>query len=167
MSSIEYINSVVLTAAASSVTFDNIPDYYEDLIMNVMYTPQISGYGLKIRFGQTESSVDSGTNYSHTRLYGSGSAATSGRLSNDTGAWINWSGTATNVNSPVEVNIFSYSNTNIYKTFLSNATGTASSYGSESLVDLWRSTNAIGKIELTAYSGNINAGSTFTLWGVR
>lgn len=160
MSSIEYINSVVLTASATSVSFSDIPQNYQDLII------QVNGYGnandtvIYFRYN----GVSTGTLYSTTRLLGYTGGAISNRYSNvnqhmAAGNWSNIS------SSTLIVNILSYSNNNIFKTLLSEWADNSESPGVH--VGLFRSTNPISSIEIYVDSGSQVSGSTFTLWGVR
>lgn len=159
MSSIKYINSVTLTDATPSITFSNIPDYYEDLIVNV------SGYGtvndrvINFRFN----GVSSGSLYSTTRFLGYSAGVFASRYENQNQymAAGNWSDANS---SYLLVNILSYSNNNIFKTLLSEWKDNTEGVGLHS--GLFRSTDSISSIEISVNSGNHVAGSTFTLWGV-
>jgi hypothetical protein len=56
-----------------------------------------------------------------------------------------------------------YSNTTTYKTALTRSN---SPYGTEAAVNLWRNTSAITSITLFIQSSTLNAGTTFTLYGI-
>ena len=58
-----------------------------------------------------------------------------------------------------------YANTTTFKTYLARYNATSTQLSDE--VALWRSTAAINSITLTAVSANFNAGSTFTLYGIK
>jgi len=160
MSSIEYINSMVLTASVTSVNFSNIPQNYQDLII------QVNGYGtvndrvIYFRYN----GVSTGTLYSTTRLLGYAGGAISDRYSNVNQhmAAGNWSNVSS---STLIVNILSYSNNNIFKTLLSEWADNSESPGVH--IGLFRSTNPISSIEIYVDSGSQVSGSTFTLWGIR
>lgn len=163
MSSIEYINSVVLTDnATTTITFSSIPQNYTDLILTM------SERSSQLRNSLFRFNGDTGTNYSTTRLAGNGSAASSARNSNETyiqGASVLSGMSSTNPTISI-LNILSYSNTNIFKTTLEE--GGAAGTEVNSHVGLWRSTNAINSISLILNgAGNYISGDTFTLWGVR
>jgi len=163
MSSIEYINSIVLTAPAASISFINIPDYYEDLKVTFSSTNLGNDYSPAIRFNSATSL------YSFTRITGNGSSVASYRASNY--GWIIGSfGTVTNYLFSGEIDILSYSNNNIFKTCLIS-NGNASNVGVVNLVGLWRSTDPISEINfignLATSTAEFASGSTFTLWGVR
>ena len=67
------ITSNTLTSATASVTFSSISGTYTDLVLVVSAQSASTNVDLAMRFNS-----DSGTNYSNTRLYGTGSAAGSG-----------------------------------------------------------------------------------------
>lgn len=168
MSSIEYINSVVLTATAATATFSNIPQNYADLFIscNIRFG---AASGSKIRFNS-----DSGSNYSETSLFNT-SVAFSGRASNITSIYNNLNqGDATNTNdfTPYQINLIGYSNSSIFKTILwewgtgGNLQGSNSEVGV--LTGLWRNQSTITSIELSPFNATTyQPGSNFTLWGVR
>ncbi len=139
------ITFLSITQIYTDLVFVNVPGYTEDGYINLM------------RFNS-----DSGNNYSHTRLRGTGSVANSSRQSNISYAHGGWAATTFPVNI---IHINNYSNTTTYKTIL-----TRSGYSSGNVaafVSLWRDTAAISNITFTHESGfNFTAGSTFTLYGI-
>lgn len=156
----EPIASQTLGASAASVTFSSIPGTYTDLVLVCMIksTGAASSSGGTARFN-----TDSGSNYSHTILYDVGSIRGANndrvRMFGDipTGAFAN-----------AIVQIMSYANTNVNKTFLSNY-GEAGS-GISRIVGLWRSTAAITTVTLYSNDGGADSfasGSTFSLYGVK
>jgi len=170
MSVTEYINSITLTTTSSSVVFDQIPATYEDLIItcNVRLG---SASGSKIRFNTVSTST-----YSWTYLIGQESSVGSSRASNVTSIYNNfvW-GDATVASSytPYLITINSYRNTTINNRTLLWQYGTATGLqGSRSEVGIvsgsWRSTDPISSIEFSPYNATTyQAGSQFTLWGVK
>ena len=73
MSTYTPIASVTLSAATSSVTFSGIPQTYTDLVVVINAgNSGGTGYGIALQCNN-----DTGSNYSFTQLYGTGSAATS------------------------------------------------------------------------------------------
>ena len=169
MSSVEYIDSVVLTTTASSVTFSEIPGDYEHLTLSCS-TRFGSASGSKIRFNS-----DAGNTYSFTYFIGQSSASGSGRMSNVASIYNNliW-GDATVANSftPYTISIPAYKNTNMFKTMFWECGTGGGLQGSNSeintIVGLWRSTSAITSIELSPWNATTyQTGSTFTLWGVK
>jgi hypothetical protein len=157
------IASATLGADAASVTFNSIPQTYTDLILiaSARSTRAATADNSGIRFNS-----DSGTNYSFTRLWGSGTGAFSSRATNETYAYsrINAASITAGVFSPIIHNIMNYSNTITNKTVLTrgNATGDAV----ELNVSLWRNTAAITSITFFAENGNLLLGSTFNLYGI-
>lgn len=166
MSSIEYINSVVLTASAANVTFSSIPQHYQDLII---FASCRSSNSSTFQASLVQINSDTSTNYSTTLLYDSGSSVLSTRTTNaDVFTYLDIA--ANNATSDIfgilELNFMSYSNTNIYKTML--ASTSAGNAQARSSVHLWRSNSAINSINLyPSASGLWVSGSNFTLWGVR
>jgi len=159
----EPIATNTLSSAQTGVTFSAISGSYTDLvlIMNVKVT------GSPGRIPIVNFNSDTGSNYSHTYLAGNGTAASSGRVTNDTRIAIDAvTGIDANNFYPVIMNIQNYSNSTTYKTCLVRA-NEASVVWSE--VALWRNTNAITSITITAF-GLINenwaSGCSFTLYGI-
>ena len=154
------IATTTLGSAASSVTFSSITATYTDLILIGNITGQSSSGGLLIRFN-----ADSASNYSYTALNGNGTSASSSRASNQTEGSISYTDSTT-VPSSLITQILNYTNTTTYKTILSRAN---SNYGALSYVNLWRATPAaINRIDILTSGGyNLNAGSTFTLYGIK
>jgi uncharacterized secreted protein with C-terminal beta-propeller domain len=100
-------------------------------------------------------------------LHGSGSAAASYRV-------INYSGIpfgdfdTTQIASHI-INIQNYSNSTTYKTIIARWNNNAGTYASVgATASLWRKApEAITSITVYDDAGNLNAGSTFTLYGIK
>lgn len=152
-----------LTAAAASITFSSIPQTYTDLVLVVDYSLNVANSSLFVRLNG-----DTATNYSHTRLSGTGTAASSGRGTSSDQARITADVTAQSASTRqiVTLNFMNYSNTTTNKTFLTryNSTG-----GTEAYVDLYRSTAAITSIQVKGFDGTaiIESGASFTLYGIK
>ena len=146
-------------SAVSSVTFSSIPSGYTDLVLVCNFTAGATNFSTRVN-------GDTGTNYSYTRLYGTGSSAASSNSSNDNvGITSNISNSSSNPTQMI-VQFQNYSNTTTNKTALMRF-GDASAIVF-AVVGLWRNTAAI--TSLTVYSTSaqtIPAGSTFTLFGVK
>lgn len=160
------IATTTLGSAAAAITFSSIPSTYTDLVL-VCNIASTSSNTLFIRFNG-----DTGTNYSATRLYGSGTAAGSDRDTNASyGLLTNYAyPTSTLGNTTEIVSIMNYSNSTTYKTFLSRAN--AAGAGVDAIVGLWRATPAaINSISLStngfAGTTTISSGSNVTLYGVK
>ena len=152
----ESISTTTLSSTASSVTLSSIPSTYTDLILVITNT---SGGGLAGVY-LSEINSDTGTNYSHTKIYGTGSVAGSDRNTSDTSVNIGLS------NSTQCNNIFhfmNYSNTTTYKTVL--ARGNSASGQTRASVTLWRNTAAITSFKISGVTFDV--GSTFTLYGIK
>jgi hypothetical protein len=166
----EPIASTTLGSDAASYEFTGIPGTYTDLICVVrVRSTKASGedsYTLQVG----NSSVDTGSNYSRTRLFGDGSAANSGRSSSQANIGMEDLPVANATADTFGVNVvqfMSYANTNVYKTILYANAANGTSYIFRS-VGLWRSTSAITNVKFSATSGNnFKAGSTFSLFGVK
>ena len=151
------IATTTLGSATSQVIFSSIPATYTDLIL-VMNTGLSTQGALNARLNG-----DTSTNYSTTRLYGDGSTASSDRFSNQD--YLDFGFLPNSLNNNSIVHFMNYSNTTTNKTMLTrwNSTGFVTA-----TVSLWRSTSAINAIRLYSSLGyNLNAGSTFTLYGVK
>lgn len=162
MSSIEYINSVVLTSAETSVNFSSIAADWTDLTLVGLIGTTTGNNNIQIQVNS-----DTTSTYSYTFLAGNGTAAYSGRYSNQTQyVTDNYSYPGTGVESTYILQFPSYSNTNVYKTIL--GTSATASRAVTKTVALWRSTSAITSIKVYPGGGDtLKAGSTFTLWGVK
>jgi hypothetical protein len=154
------IASTTLGSAVNSYTFTSIPSIYTDLII-IGSVSSANTDDVKIRFNS-----DTGSNYSSTNIYGTGSTAASARRTNETAATIGFyaTGMGTN-NSPMIINVMDYANTTTYKTAISRS-GRADG-DTEAIVGLWRSTAAISSLTLLVNnSNNFATGSIFTLYGI-
>jgi hypothetical protein len=150
------IATTTINTSTNTVTFSSISSAYTDLVLvcNLLDT---SNNQIAIQVGN--GSVDTGSNYSATRLIGNGSAASSAKTSAASYMYMGISGT---VFGTCLFNFQNYSNTTTFKTVLGR-TGHAN-YDVESTVGLWRSTAAINTIKVYGFTNIL--GSTFTLYGI-
>lgn len=154
-------------SATSTVTFSGISGAYTDLVLVVSGRSTVAGQssdGLAVRVNS-----DTGANYSVTALRGNGSATASSQNTNDTYYRLatyamTGASSASGAFSTTTIHFMNYANTTTNKTIL--ARQNVASDGVASTVGLWRSTAAITSISCVGYSGNIDAGSTFSLYGV-
>lgn len=159
------IETYTLGSAASSVTFGSggtIPQTYTDLVVVIAGINSSGGSdACVLQLGN--GSIDTGSNYSTTFLYGTGSAAASSKQSN---AGYIQAARSNSANQTVSIlNVQNYSNTSTYKTVLSRSSD-ASAFA-WSAVGLWRSTSAVNTLKIyNDGGGNFAAGSTFTLYGI-
>jgi hypothetical protein len=161
----EPIATTTLGSSSSTITFTSISSAYTDLILvlNSKSANGVNNDGINLTVGN--GSLDTGSNYSSTLLYNSGSTVYSYRFSNSTSCEI---GLIHNEWSPAIIQFQNYSNTSTYKTFL----GRTGSAGGSTLViretvGLWRSTNAINTIQLQHGGNQFITGSTCTLYGIK
>lgn len=148
------------TGSSGSITFSSIPSTYTDLIVVCAARLTTSAGDLLFEFNG-----DNATNYSTTYLTGTGSAASSGRFSNQIKTYNDINGYVDTTNSHNSItHIMNYSNTTTYKTALSRSNNAAG--GVDATVSLWRSTAAITQVRIYL-SNNFATSSTFTLYGIK
>ena len=168
------IATQTLGSDSNYITFSSIANTYTDLIVVVNGKSTTTGAASDcyVRLATGGGSVDTGNNYSTTRVQGDGFNPFSSRTTNQSLAQAGGVPAATAGANDRGANIFqfmNYANTSIYKTFITRGNSTASnqSYGSASLdVSLWRNTGAITSIQFIT-NGNFATGSTFTLYGIK
>jgi hypothetical protein len=158
------IATTTLASATSSYTFTSISGSYTDLVLVAAnITNASSTNSLFLRFNS-----DSGTNYSSTFLEGTGTTASSSRVSNrtviDTGYNV---GLSTSNPGQVNFSIMNYSNSTTYKTVVSRfAQASGAAPGTSATVSLWRNTAAITSVEVRC-DVNLGIGTTLTLYGIQ
>jgi hypothetical protein len=162
----EPIQSYTLASAAANITFNSIPSTYTDLRISFATTPNLTTFANPwMRFNG-----DTGSNYSFTRMWGTGASAFSGRGTSESKIIIgNAAGSRTTSPSFYGVDIFSYAGAT-YKTCLVDANNDNNGSGSvERIVGLWSNTAAITSIVLNLEGGAINLepGTTATLYGIK
>ena len=157
----EPIATTTLGSAASTITLSSIPATYTDLRLVFVHQGNTANPFPILRFNS-----DSGTNYSYTDLYGSGSTAGTQRVTNSTRIAISdWGTSSTTIPALSIIDIFSYAgSTN--KTCLINHNADLNGSGYvERRVGLWRNTSAINALEISS-TQNFKAGTTATLYGI-
>jgi hypothetical protein len=159
------IATYTVSGTAHDIIFSSIPQTYTDLriVISARGTASVSVEDIYFYFGTYASDE------SFTYLQGTGSSVSSGRVSNVNQTTIGScpSGTSTaGLISTTTVDLFNYSNTTTYKTFISRGSDTNNvSYAS---VGLKRSTSAISQIVIFPSTSTYwAAGSTFTLYGIK
>lgn len=152
-------------ASNGTVTFSSIPSTYTDLvIIGLVGHASTSGISVGVQFNG-----DTGTTYSNTYMSGTGTSKLTGKLTGRSWNYIGWNvcPDITNITNTFVFNVFSYANTSIYKTTLSQNNLANGTYpGVEELVGLWRNTAAINSIKVAPDNGNFIAGSIVTLYGI-
>ena len=158
-----------LATAASQVDFTSISNTYTDLVViiaarSVYSAAEVAGF---VRVGN--GSIDTGSNYSRTRLLGTGSAASSGRGTNLTAlSWdaIPGATSAAGTFCATVIQIMNYSNTTTNKTILIRS-NEPNNYVAAT-VGLWRSTSAINQVQIYGDGGaNLAVGTVVSLYGIK
>jgi hypothetical protein len=162
----EPIATTTLSSNTTGVSFTSISGAYTDLIFigQLKYVGAAQAYA-----GVWQVNSTSGTSYSETILYGTGTSALSSRTSND--AAFRPREIAANASSSwtmLRIDFLNYSNTSINKTVLTTLSSDRNGAGEVSRqVGLFRSTSAITSIQFDPFSIGFVAGSTFTLYGIK
>jgi hypothetical protein len=158
-STYEKIASTTL-GSAGNLSFTSIPSIYTDLVL-VASSPGATSIGnvIGLRFNN-----DTGTNYSDTILYGTGTAAGSTRNTSASYIMALYYFGLKSDQSTLIYNIMNYANTTTYKTTLIRAN---SGQEPDAIVGLWRSTSAINRIDLFVNTSTFVSGSAFTLYGIK
>ena len=159
----DLIDSVTLSATASSVSFTSIGSSYQDLILIAQHSAATNSY-LGIRFND-----DSSTSYPFSFMAGTGSSTSAGNWTSYDRLLINASYTNAQDNL-FSMQIMDYAVTDKQKTMLIRQ----DNYGSNPHTDLtcatWANTSAITKIQIwpnyTFGTGNFTVNSAFYLYGV-
>jgi hypothetical protein len=153
------LDVVTVATATPSITFSSIPQTYTDLI--IVASGAAAGGALEIQVGN--GTVDTTSSYSRTYCYGDGSVAPSFRNTNLDRTY-NTFGLANRGDSTFH--FMNYSNTSVFKSIISR--GNDAVTFTTLTLSTWRQSNSINIIRMTGVSGgNIAAGSTFSLYGVR
>lgn len=157
------IATQTLGSTATSVTFSSIPQTYTNL---VLVTSAINTGGATDLFLTINS--DTGTNYSYTWITGTGSAASSGRISTNANMRMAYYGIPGSVfGSIITTHIPQYTNTTTFKSVLMRAGNANTGGGTDAIIGLWRNTSAINTLQIRASTGSFGIGSTFTLYGIK
>jgi hypothetical protein len=156
----EPIATTTLGSAQSTVTFSSISQGYTDLVVVCSVKNTTGAAGFKFRLNN-----DTGSNYSTTVMYGSGSSAGSARESNAFGLMA-YLGYTDNTSFGTYIQNFqNYSNATTYKTILGRSNN-VNGGGLSALVNLWRNTNPITSILLYPDANQFAIGSTFSIYGI-
>jgi hypothetical protein len=141
-------------SSVGTVSFTSIPSTYTDL--RIVYTGYNDAPIVKLNFnGETG-------NLSTTFAGGNGDTTGSAQYGD---GWIFvWAaGVGTYFNFTVDV--MSYANTSVYKTWLSRCNISDNAGGPTAFVGLWRSTTAINRVDFITSSATMSG--TFTLYGIK
>ena len=161
------IASTELSTAASTVTFDNIPQGYTDLkiVGSIRNSAADTNTDTKINFNSNTSS------YSGIRIYGNGTSAGSDTSSPANGFYFALTGEGTNWTANTfsngEIYIPNYASSNT-KSMSGDAVAenNASAASVQLTAGIWANSAAITSITLTSGNGNFVQYTTFTLYGI-
>lgn len=167
----------ILNSSATTVTFNNIPSSYTDLLLKISASSDdFSGGGAYFEVLTITVNGDTSTNYSVTRLIGNSSAASSTRTTSAAlgDAGLTAGSLATNLTfSNTEIYFPNYNSTSSRPfsvlTAAENNSATANQSNIRSIANLYRGTSAISQISMTvdAVLGNRNRNSSFWLYGIK
>lgn len=166
------IASNTLSGTTASVTFSSIPSTYTDLVL-VINALAYFGSNTYVN-GKIQVNSDTGSNYSATNLYGTGSVAGSNRTSNQTALAnpffiLPANSTDNSIRGTAVIQFMDYSNATTYKTMLARSSVTGTTAGGEVQADagLWRSTSAINSITIANNDSATGfVAGTFRLYGI-
>jgi hypothetical protein len=160
----DLITTTTLAADTSQVVFASLPQTYRDLIL-VSSVAQISNTNHNMRLNG-----DAGSNYIFIQMMGLGGSTSSNSGTLNYFSPFTNSNPSTNVGTPVMgvTEFLDYSATDKHKTMLLTNSSQATGAGpmTSKTVYRWVTTAAITTIVAYAASGNIAAGSTFSLYGI-
>lgn len=156
------IASQTVSSPAATIDFTSIPSTYTDLVLRMALRTSLdtNDDDVNIRFNS-----DTGANYGWSRWASFSGSSTASNNNSATQLRIgNVSGGASRpALVPVQFDIFSYANTSVFKSTLSQS-GNAYRIG-ELFAGQWRSTTAISSISVFL-GGNVQTGSKLTLFGI-
>jgi hypothetical protein len=161
-STYEVVATTTLTGSQASVTFNPVSSAYTDLVL-VTSVFQSNGGD---KYTYVRFNGDSGSNYSYTYMDTYNGTANSGRVPNASFILLAYTQNVSNsVPLMGTMNIQNYSNSTTNKTGLVRFGAATPATGA--YVGMWRNTAAITSIQIVGGSGNLEAGSTFTLYGIK
>jgi hypothetical protein len=157
----EPIATTTVGTATNAITFSSIPATYTDLKLVLLLRSAATQY-VTFRING-----DSGSNYSYTWMDGSGSAAASGRGTNDSLVYISQRTITSGQNALFTLDLFSYAGSTNKTVLITNNQDENGSGFVGNAVSLWRNTSAINTINLTSGVSIYGVGTTATLYGIK
>jgi hypothetical protein len=147
--------NVILSSSNSSITFDNIPSTYKDLVLTIQASAVTQGFEAGIFFNSDTSSA----NYKRTRMY------VDSTIKADYADGNSFCTIQTNLTTAV-IQITDYSDTNKNTNFLSRWGTAQSTVGAT--VSRWANTQTVTTLEIKDVSNTyiFASGSTFSLYGI-
>jgi hypothetical protein len=154
----EPISTTTLSAGTASVTFSAIPATYTDLVL-VFNGTAASTQAIQLRFNG-----DTATNYSSTRLVGSGSGIASDNTATSTAMTV---GNVYATQTANIIQIMNYTNATTFKTVLCRSNNAGAFVAATT--GLWRKTpEAITTILIQPGGGaTFSTGGVLTLYGIK
>lgn len=157
--------TTVGAGGSATITFNNIPQNYTDLVLKVSARVSSGGANnddMGIKFNGSASSPTG------RFLAGTGSSVASSTWGSGWGGYANGSGSTANTFSNTELYIPNYTSSN-YKSFNVDAVteNNATQSYTNLTAELWSNVTAINSIALTPSVGNFVQHSTATLYGIR
>ena len=150
------LGTITLASTDSEIVFSSIPATYRDLIVVANLS--------RDNVSSTDSYMKLNTstaNFSNVQMFGNGSVTAATRGSD--GRIATYQNTTSRRYSVI-FQIMDYSATDKHKTILSRYNGDNSGVGAFAL--RWAQTTAVNSLSVYVTSGNYQAGSTFSLYGV-
>jgi hypothetical protein len=157
----EPIATTTLGSAASTITFSTIPGTYTDLRL-VLVPKMTAAANLELQYNN-----DTGTNYSNTYVYGTGSSALSSRSTSQSKIFATVDQLPSGQWTFLSFDVFSYAGSTNKTCLITHQSDNNGSGYVGNLVGLWRNTSAITSLKLTAGSGNFDTGTRATLFGIK
>jgi hypothetical protein len=159
------------TGSSGTISFTGIPSTYSHLQLRSIGRGTQSGTFTNMTLRVGNGSIDSGSNYTYHRLFGSGSSITGDGAANQTSGLfgITGTGSGSNVYYTSVIDFIDYKDTNKFKTIKSLDGYDNNGDGYIFFQSfLWRSTSAITNIEITLGGGqSITTASQFALYGIK
>jgi hypothetical protein len=168
-SDFELISTSVLGSAASSVTFSSVPQTYKHL--QIRFVTRGDSFGNSRAYLTLNSDTSSFTYHRLQATSGGGISSSGWGSGTFPGGWVadvngndvtGWAGAV--------VDLLDYTSTNKYKTVRSlngAASDTSSSRQIQLTSSLWLSTAAVTTVGLVSSVNNFDAGSRFSLYGIK
>jgi len=158
------IKTQTLTSSTAGITFSDIPSGYTHLMLAVTAIATTGNTDIGVQLNG-----DSGSNYHFQMMYGNTSGGNGTyRTSTPTRMQItDWSYTDSSTFNNCVAYFLNYSDTNVWKTATGKSTRGNTGGGIDVYQNYWRNTNAISSMYIFGTTGNLNTGSTFSLYGLK
>lgn len=167
----ELISTTVLGSLSSSVTFsglDTSAAAYKHLQIRATVRDNRGGFTGSNHYLRLNG--DTGNNYAHHQLYGSGSSVGSGAASSQSSIYVGdipGAGGTLNAFAGEVIDILDFASTSKYKT-IRTLSGMAQAYNWLLLGSgLWMSTSAVTSVTMLSTLGSFEPGSRFSLYGLK